>query len=190
MRPRCRRLPAVPRQPALTRDRVKAKSASALLKGRLSGRPLLLWRKRRNGRKRLAPMPRSWLRRRIGNLNVHSESVRGAHEARLTSCRVLSHDAASFVCRRARRAASSRFGRAGADRGDSACRRDFPGAVSQSGEPGRRGDIARAARIDPRESTCRDGCFSAAVHFGESAGADFGPREPVHAPGGDADGGD
>ena len=130
---------------------------------------------------KLAPTPRSCPRRRISNLNVHSESVRGAHEARLSSCRVLSHDAAGFVCRRARRAASPRLGRAGADPGDSACRRDFPGAVSQSGEPGRRDDIARAARIDPGESTCRDDCFSAVVQSGESAGADSRPREPVHA---------
>ena len=40
---------------------------------------------------KLAPMPRYCLRRQIGNLNVHSESVRGAHEARLScvgSCRM------------------------------------------------------------------------------------------------------
>ena len=90
-------------------------------------------------------------RRRISNLNVHSESVRGAHEARLSSCRVLSHDAAGFVCRRARRAASSRFGRAGADPGDSACRRDLPGAVSQSGEPVRRYDPGEIVSL-PRRS--------------------------------------
>jgi hypothetical protein len=127
---------------------------------------------------------------------VHSESVWGAHDAGLASCRVLSHDAAGFVCRRADRAASSRVGRAGADRSDSARHRDFPGAVGQSGEPGRRPgdagiDPGQSVCSDPRESAGRNGHVNDAVHSGEPAGIESRPREPVHAPGdNDADGGD
>ena len=127
---------------------------------------------------------------------MHSESVWRAREARLTSCRVLSHDAAGFVCRRARSAASSRVGRAGADLSDSACRRDFPGAVGQSGEPGRRPgdagiDPGQSVCSDPRESAGRNGHVNDPVHSGEPAGIESRPREPVHAPGdNDAGGGD
>ena len=122
---------------------------------------------------------------------MHSESVWRAREARLTSCRVLSHDAAGFVCRCACRAASFRFGRAGADSGDTACRGDLPGAPSRSGKPASRGAISRAARIHPRKSACRDDRFNAAIRSDEPAAAGSRPREPVHAAGdNDAGGGD
>jgi hypothetical protein len=142
---------------------------------------------------KLAPMPRYCPRRQIGNLNVDSESVWGVHEARLASCRVLTHDAAGFVCRRARRAASSRFGRAGADRCDSACRE-----FRRFGKPGHDpsdaacADPGESVRADPGESACGDGNVNSAVHSDEPISADSRAREPVHAPrvAGDADSGD
>jgi hypothetical protein len=105
-------------------------------------------------------------------------------------CWVLSHDAAGFVCGSADRPASPGLRRAGADPSDSACRHDFPGAVGQSGEPARRPDVSRAARIDPGESARRNGHFSAAVQSGDSINADSRACKSFHAPGGDAsDGG-
>jgi hypothetical protein len=170
---------------------VKAESAFALFKGRPSGRPLHFYGKRRNGRKSLAPMLRTCPRRQIGNLNVHSESVRGAPEARLASCRVLSHDAAGFVCRRACRAASSGFWRAGADRCDAPRRRDLPGAVSQFGEPRRIPRLCRAACADPgkpgrpstNESASRDGHINAAGQSSDPISPNSRARKSFHAPG-------
>jgi hypothetical protein len=105
--------------------------------------------------------------------------------------RVLLHDAASLDSGGARGAASARFGRPGADAGESACRRGLPGAISHTGESGRRDDVSDAACIDPGESARRNDWFSAAAfQFRRAAGVDSRPRKPVHAPGGDADGRD
>ena len=105
---------------------------------------------------------------------------------RAPSCRVLSHDAAGFVCGGTGRPAYHRLRRAGADPGESACRRGLPRAISHTGEPARRDDVSDAACIDPGESACRNDCFSAAVRSRRAARVDSRPRKSFHAPGSDA----
>jgi hypothetical protein len=117
---------------------------------------------------------------------VHSESVRDPHEARLTSCRVLSHDAAGLVCWGAGRVASHRLRRAGADSGKRPRRCDHPGAGVYAGKPARRSGVSDAASIGSGESTRRDDEFIANGQSNESAGVEWRPGESVHAPGGDA----
>ena len=128
----------------------ESQNASAFVKGRPSGRPLHFWPSGVMGEKSaLASGTSAW--RQISNLNVHSESVWGAHEARpscVGSCRMTLRVLFASV----RGAASPRFGRAGADPGEYACRDDLPRAVSRSGEPARLPDLPRAACPNPCES--------------------------------------
>ncbi len=106
-------------------------------------------------------------------------------------CWVLSHDAAGFVCGGAGRPAYPRLRRAGADPGESACRRGLPCAITHTGGRARRDDVSDAACIDPGKSARRNDGFSAALQSRDPDGINSRPRKPVHAPGvADADGRD